>query len=258
MFKFPLIVDGLDVVPEEFQGLYAEQENGKFKLVDALAKLVKDEGGKKKTIENLRKKETELQELLDSLGDFTIDDLKAAAEELQEIKDKIEAGELTEGDDQKIEEIVAKRTQRMQDRHKKDLEKKDSEIQKRDEGLATRDKKISSLTVDRDLKDAAIAAGVQSHSIDDAMRAGREVFSVNDEFETSVRENSGYESDFTPQQFFEEHKSSRPWFMDLSNQGAGNVGSDGGGPGPSGMKALENAKSQKEFEKQFNDQFNAT
>lgn len=139
------------------------------------AAVAKETEGLKATNEKLKQEKTALTESakafegLDPEEVKRVMDLFANNEEAQLIKDG------------KFEELVAKKTDRMQREHAKVVEKMTAQItaltQERDAGQG----KLSELVIGTKIRDAATKAEILPSAIDDALYRGRSVFQVDAE-----------------------------------------------------------------------------
>lgn len=245
MFEFLLSYETLDQIPDEFQPLY-EEKGGKYQMVAPLARKVHDLGKLNTSLEAERKNAKTNKELAEAYAaaanGLKPDELATAFEEMQALKDKVDSGEVKPEDAEKLEEIINARIERVQKGHERELERIRAEAGKKDEAVKRLDGMLRSTRLDQELRAAAAEAGIERHSIDDAILNARQVFEPDEEYNPRPREGSGYGADYRPASYFKEIKDSgeKPgWFYKPSNQGSDVV--PGGRTGAGGKKIVTRA-----------------
>lgn len=221
-FDFPLTLETLDKAPDEFKALY-EEKDGKFQMLAVLAKKTTDLGNLKKALDDERKKARTLEEFKSGWGDLTPDAVKPKLEELQTLQDKIASGEIKPHDNEKIEEIIGQRLDRIQKGHEREIERVRSEVTKKDGQIKSLDDLLKRKTLEQSLRTAAVDSGVERHSVEDAVANAGRIFEPDVEYNPKPREGSGYGADYTPVRYFKEIKEAgeKPgWFFNPKTQGS--------------------------------------
>jgi hypothetical protein len=136
----------------------------------------------------------------------------------------------------KIDEVLAKRTERMKANYDKLL----SDANGKAEAAIKRAKSWEGRVLDESIRAAAAKAGLHQHAIDDALFRARSMFSLTDDGQAVALDESGKpqlgkdgKSPFTPAEWLEGMKERAPhWFpASASGGGAGGGGGNGGGSG---------------------------
>ena len=220
-FEFPTQLKTLEGAPSEFHPLYEEKE-GVFQMIAPLAKKVSDLGNLQKTLDTERKRANALDSSVKKWGDLKPEEVTARLAELQSLKDKIEAGEITPADNAKVEELINARMDRVKKGH-------DLETQRLKEDLAKEQARVSNLDalmrrtkLEQELSAAALEVGVEKHSVEDAIANALRIFEADENYSPKPKEVSGYGSDFTPKKYFAEIKDSNEkpgWFFNPKNSG---------------------------------------
>ncbi|HEY7823772.1 MAG TPA: hypothetical protein VIG24_13100 [Acidimicrobiia bacterium] len=175
-----------------------------------------------------------LQEQLDQMAKTWEGlDPEAVRNIMQRLEGDEETKLLAEG---KTDEVIARRTERLQADHKKQLEKLQAALEERDSGLSEAQKRVKQLTVSHSLQRAASELGLIPSAIDDALARAMNVFQVDDKGSLTVQENGAtvYGKDgknpMTPGEWLEAMKEKAPhWFPAPSGGGAaGGAGGRGG------------------------------
>jgi hypothetical protein len=163
----------LEEIPEPLRGAYVEKD-GKFvldldasgddgKLKGALEKERRDRAALEKTLSDLKKQ----------LGDADPAKAREALKTLADLEEKALLGDLPPTLQAKVDELVAKRTERMAADHKK-----------REEDLQGENKlhrtKLEELLIDNAIRSAAGKAGVRQTAVEDAVLLGKTVFRLKD------------------------------------------------------------------------------
>lgn len=157
--------------------------------------------------------------------------------------------------DGKFEEVLNRRLQGEQARHKAAIEtweKKHGEAEKRSGELLER---IKGLTIDKELMQAAAEAGVHKSAIPDLIRRGREVFSLTEDFKVQAMDEHGViingpdgKTPLSAAAYIESLKESAPHFFPGSS-GAGSTGGPGmAGPGNEIRVTAEDRRNMKQSE----------
>lgn len=220
----PLVVDKLDDVPESARGAYVEKD-GKFRL-DAE---VDDAAGLKSALQKERdlnkasaKALKELQEQFSGIDPVKVRDM------MQRLDNDGEAALIAAG---KIDEVVAKRTDKLQ----KELQKQVDAAHNEAKAAAARADKFSQRVLDNHIRQAAAKAGLHTHAIEDALFRARSMFSLNEDGEAVQVGSDGAvvlgkdgKTPFSPAEWLEGMKESAPhWFPASSSGGGGGKGGKG-------------------------------
>lgn len=133
----------------------------------------------------------------------------------------------------KTDEVIARRTERLQADHKKQLEKLQAALEERDSALSSANGRVKQLTISGSLRQAAAELGVVPSAIEDALSRAMGTFQVGDDGALTIQENGAtvYGKDgknpMTPAEWLETMKEKAPhWFPAPSGGGAG--GGNGG------------------------------
>ena len=166
----------LDEIPEGIRGHYVEKD-GKF-VLDVEGPGAGDGDGKLKgALEKERKDRQALQNMLNDikskLGDADPAKAREALTALADLEEKALLGELPPGLQQKVDGLVAKRTERMALDHKK----REEELTGENKTFKT---KLEELLIDNAIRTAAGKAGVRQTAIEDAVLLGKTVFRLKD------------------------------------------------------------------------------
>lgn len=220
----PLVVDKLDDVPESARGAYVEKD-GKFRL-DAE---VDDAAGLKSALQKERelnkasaKALKELQEQFSGIDPVKVRDM------MQRLDNDGEAALIAAG---KIDEVVAKRTEKLQ----KELQKQVDAALSTAKASEGRAKKFEERVLDNHIRQAAAKAGLHTHAIEDALFRARSMFSLNEDGEAVQVGSDGAvvlgkdgKTPFSPAEWLEGMKESAPhWFPASSSGGGGGKGGKG-------------------------------
>ena len=158
------VLDSLEGLDENLQGLYSKHTDGKFYLdVDGAVSKSKVDEFRDNNI-SLKK---QVEELTDKYGNIDL-------EKYQELMDK---AALDDGKKRitmdKVDEIVAERTQKMKEEHANQVT---ALTGSRDE----LSKQLDNLLIDGAIRDAAVAAKVRAGAVEDVVLRGKQTFKVVD------------------------------------------------------------------------------
>jgi hypothetical protein len=178
--------DGLD---EAVKKLYVEKD-GKFTL-DAE---VEDVSGLKSALEkergNVKKLKADLQSTTEMFKDIDPAKAREAQLKLQEIE---EQKMMSEG---KVEELFAKRTERMKADHQNQVTEFNKQVDALKKESGVHKKRLSDLLIDGSLRQAAVKAGVHDSAIEDVVLRGRRVWKLVEDVPTPLNgENIIYGKD---------------------------------------------------------------
>ena len=174
---------------------------------------------------------SEKKELAEKLGTFDGLDPEEVQSIMKLFADNEEAQLIKDG---KIDDVIAKRTERMAKNHTKALAAKDEEISRLQAELQAKDTNLSSLVIDTQIREAANKAGIVASAVEDALFRGRCVFSLDQETAEPVALNKDGspqlgkdgKSNLTIGEWFDGMKVEAPhWFP--GDKGSGAMGANG-------------------------------
>lgn len=234
-----LVVDSLDAVPEAVRSLYVEQD-GKFSLaVNGLP----DTKGLKSALEAEREAAKVAKKAAADLAKKYegIDPEKTRAM-LARFDNDIEAKLMAEG---KVEDVIARRTERLRQEMEKQLEGEAAKVAQANERAAKYEQKV----LDNAILAAVTKVGIHKSAIEDALLRGRNLFRLSEDGSAVQLGSDGkpvYGKDgktlFGPDEWLEGSKEWAPHWHPAGNSGGG---ASGGGSN-SGAKTMTRAQ----FEKQ--------
>jgi hypothetical protein len=236
MAKLKTIYETAEEIPEGFADLFTER-NGKFELTGI--ENVKTQGDVDRVAEALRKEKADHKATKESLVKFHGIDpetVNAQLEELESTKTQLET--LTKGgalDEAKLEPIIEARVKRALgpvEREKTQLTRA-LEVSK-NETVAARTEvdKLSGVlqsgTIERAIRDAAIAAKVISPAIEDAVMQGLSVLTAAEDGAIVTKDNvAGVTPGISAADWLKDMQDKRPHWWPVS-QGGGSRGGSGG------------------------------
>jgi len=235
--KLKPLVEVIDEVPEILRPFYAEGDDGKFRLqVDGLV-------GKEKLAEfrntntELMKQLTQVEESVTAYRTLGDDPAKLAEElkELRSLRQRVDDRDLV--DKKGFEEALNKRTAEMKasaDNQIRTLTEALKKAETERDAAVTRHQRS---VIDRDLTDAALAAGVRPTAIPDLLfRAERAGWILTEKNKVVLRDDEGGTqyvigadgaSPLTPKEWINGHvRDTAPHFFDMPT-GGGALGSNG-------------------------------
>lgn len=217
----PLSVDKLDDVPEAQRSLYIEKD-GKH-VLDVTG--MDDNSGLKTALQKERDAAKEAKRIAKEMEErYAGIDPAKVREMMSKLDQDGEAALIAAG---KIDEVIAKRTQKFQ-----------TETQRRiDEAIATakasdgRAKKFEQRVLDNHIRQAATKAGLHQHAIEDALFRARSMFSLSEEGDAIQLGGDGApvlgkdgKTPFSPQEWLESMKETAPHWFPAGNSGGGGAG----------------------------------
>ena len=172
--------------------------------------------GEKKTLQQ------SLDEMKKTWGSY---DPEAVKNIMSRLENDEEAKLLAEG---KTDEVIARRTERLQADHAKQLKNLTDQLNEKDTQLNGTTSRVKELMVSGTLRQAAVEQGLVPSAIEDALSRAMNVFKVGDNDELFAEENgsTAYGKDgktpLTPGEWLESMKDKAPhWFPAPSGGGAG-------------------------------------
>lgn len=240
--ELELTLDSLEGLDESIQKLYQSGEDGKFRLQ---VKGIEDTNGLKSALEKERSAKRDAETAKRTLEDkYKNIDL----EKYQSIMDKFSNDEdaklIAEG---KIDDVVAKRTERMASEYEKKMQ---AIIEERDSAVK-RASVHESKVFENSIRQEATKSGIHSYAIDDAILRSKGIFKLGENGELQALDAEGnqiYGKDgktgLSVAEWFLGQKEVAPhWFPSEGGAGVG-----GGGKGSSSTKRSEmNATQVREF-----------
>jgi hypothetical protein len=228
-------------IPEEYQALYVQQSDGRYKID---ADDVEDVTGLKSALEHEREERRSVKaknaELLELLGDTDPDTVKEliASHKKGERKKAI--------DEDKIEEHI---NQELERRLTKVMEKHAGELEGVTKERDTLKSRLEVELIENALKTEAARAGVLPDALTDVVRRGRDRFKLQDnqvvamDADGKVLYGSDGKSSQTPTEFMDELKAgARHLFQPSKGGGANrdfNSGTSGAGQGQQTLRGVD-------------------
>lgn len=211
MLKF--IYTAKEDIPAGMEDHYTES-NGKFVL--------NCEGAVPTSrLDEFRQTNIDLKKKVEAFGD--LDPVKV--KEIMAKADEIEAFKTT--GDEKVKELVEKRTAKMKEEH-------DAELSKVRERLNATETQLAARTIDAALIEAGAEFGLRTTAHDDAVSRGRTLFKLEDGQPVAYKgDEKLYGKDgspLTPREFIESLTKAAPHLFE-PNEGGGGTGSGQGGAG---------------------------
>lgn len=222
----PIVVDKLDDVPEAQRSLYVEKD-GKHHL-DVTG--VDDNSGLKSALQKERElNKANAKALKDLQEQFSGIDPTKVRDMMLRLDNDGEAKLIAEG---KIDEVVAKRTEKLQKELQKQVDLAHDDAKKSND----RSKKFEQRVLDNHIRQAAAKAGIHANAVEDALFRGRTMFSLNDDGDAIQLSSEGTvvlgkdgKTPFSPAEWLEGMKETAPhWFPNGSTGGGGGKGGKGG------------------------------
>lgn len=221
-----LVVEKIEDVAEASRALYVEKD-GKFHLdVEGLD----DTTGLKNALKAERDAAKEAKRIAKEMEErYAGIDPAKVREMMSKLDQDGEAALIAAG---KIDEVIAKRTQKFQ-----------TESQRRiDEAIATakaadgRAKKFEQRVLDNHIRQAATKAGLHQHAIEDALFRARSMFSLSEDGDAIQLGSDGApvlgkdgKTPFNPGEWLESMKETAPHWFPAGNSGGGGSGNKGSG-----------------------------
>jgi hypothetical protein len=170
-------VASLDEIPEALRSAYVEKD-GKFVLD------LDGEDGLKGALEKERKArgdiERQLKDIKKALGDADPAKAREAIAQLAALEEKAALGEVPAALLPKIEEMVAKRIERMKTDH-------EGRVRSLEEANGKLNGRLEELLIDGAIRTAAAKAGVRATAIEDAVLYGKTVWKLKDGHPVAVK-----------------------------------------------------------------------
>ncbi len=213
-----LVVDTLDAVPEPLRALYTEAE-GKFRLqVDG----IEDTKGLKSALDKERQASKDAEKSRKDLEKkFEGIDPDKMREIMGRFDNDSEAKLIAEG---KISEVVDKRMERQRAELERQLAEKDGSIEAANKRADAHIQRV----MDNEIRSAASAAGLHKFAIDDALLAGRQIFSLDENGDAVQKNGEGKpvmgkdgKTPFGPKEWIEGMKATKPHWFPNGNSGGG-------------------------------------
>lgn len=216
-----------DDIPAGAKDAY-EEKDGKFVLVRPLQK-TQLENSYNKTKDRLKTANDKLKkfEALD-LSDEQIESIGDDLEELQELRQLKEDGELDPKNNEEIEARVAKRVENATKNLENRIVKLESDLGKRDAALDKANGRLTSMTLSDKIRNKAKELKVQDHSLRHLERDALDEFTLDESGEVVDAKDEGRSMD----DWLAEQVETNPIYMiDLKNAGTGAQNAGDLGPG---------------------------
>lgn len=175
--------------------------------------------------DNVKEYKKQLKELNEKFGDL---DPEAYKELMARFENDDEAKLIKAG---KIDEVIAKRTEKLTKEYDKKLA---AEAKKTAEAIE-RSKKHQQRVVDNEVRAAASKMGLHEKAVDDALFRARTMFSLNDEGLVIQLDKDGHpimgkdgKTLYAPTEWLEGMRESAPHWFPAGNSGSGAEGNNGG------------------------------
>lgn len=222
-----LLLDSLDGLDEALKSLYVEKD-GKFHL-DVTG--IEDTSGLKSALQKERDAaKAERQRAKDLEDRFKDIDPDKVREMMSKLDKDGEAQLIAAG---KLDEVVAKRTEKQRAELMKQLEAANAQTA----AEKARAAKFSQRVLDNNIRAAAAKAGLHAGAVEDALFRARTMFNVDDEGNALQFDESGKpvlgkdgKTPFTPAEWLESMKDTAPHWFPAGSAGGGATGNrDTGG-----------------------------
>lgn len=175
--------------------------------------------------DNVKEYKKQLKELNEKFGDL---DPEAYRELMARFENDDEAKLIKAG---KIDEVIAKRTEKLT----KEYDKKLAAEAKKTAEAVERSKKHQQRVVDNEVRAAASKMGLHEKAVDDALFRARTMFSLNDEGQVIQLDKDGHpvmgkdgKTLYAPTEWLEGMRESAPHWFPAGNSGSGAQGNNGG------------------------------
>lgn len=223
--KFEL--ENLDGLGEDIAALYTKSEDGKFRLsIDGLPK--DDNSGLKSALDKERQSRRDAEnKVKDMEKKFEGIEPDAVRTLMQRFANDEEAKLIAEG---KLDEVLKKRTERMEQDHKKTV---DTLTADRDSALQ-RATRYEAKVFENGIREAAVKAGILPTAVEDAILRAKGSFRLGDDGNLAAFDADGNQifgkdgkTGLTVQEWFEDLKDKAPHYYPAEG-GSGTRGSGGG------------------------------
>lgn len=228
-----IALESLDGVPEALHGLFSQdEESGSYRIQGVAPKAKLDEF-RENNVKYLKERERLEKQLAKYKGIDDPEGARKAQRELDKLKRELEAREAGTTDEE-LEELLKKRYgQAMQDRDSQ-LEAKTKAIEELETKLEAMKGELSSRVIDTEVMLAAKSDGFVSHAVDDAIRAARELFHLEDGKAVPRRDGEiVYDKEgkgpLSVSEWLASTKSTRPHWWKAGANGSGATSTDAGG-----------------------------
>ena len=230
-----LSFDSLDAVPSEFRESAVQGEDGKMKVDLVLRKKLDEFRDNNVKYQKERDEAvTQVGPLREIIGDDP-DAFRAQLDELRNMKQRVDAGELKES--RQVEEAVNKRTEDMRRDHNDSLQKQSKETAAWKTRHDELDRRFKQSTVVAAIKDAALDTelGVDPRAIRDITSRALGVFRADDAGKITAYEGGGSDTvaygstgdPLTAKEWIQRLREEAPYFF-KNSQGGGSAGGAGG------------------------------
>ena len=230
------IYENQDDIPEEYSGLFTEK-SGKWELteVDGL-KTTADVERLQTSLTKERDLHKATKEKLGKFGDLDPESSQGLAEEVEELRIKLEAAEAAAGDgkvdEEKVQRLVDAQVAKEVRPLERELEKLKTTNQEQADTIAQHETKDRNRTISDAVREAAGESKLISSAIDDALVLAERMFEVDESGAVLTRDNVGVTPAIDPKTWLTEMQEKRPhWWPAAEGSGAGGGGGGGAGSG---------------------------
>jgi len=240
--KLKTVYATVEEIPEGYGDLYTER-NGQWELTAVEG--VKTQADVDRVQESLRKERADHKATKDKFTPFAELDPAEVLEKLEGYDSLVEQNEALKAggqfDEAKAEPIIQARVRQAIGPLERDKVSLQKQIEERNRKLAEKDSEVSTLkhtitsgTVEREIRDAAVEAKVIGPAIGDVVLNGNRVFELTEDGRVVTRDVPGVTPGLTPKEWLKDKQESAPHWWPAS-VGGGSRG--GGGPGGAGVGA---------------------
>ncbi len=233
MAKLKTVYDKAEDIPEGFAELYAER-GGKLELIGIEGvKTQSDVENVQRALVKERADHKAAREKLAKFGDLDPDTVHTSLDALAEAQARLEAGE-GKVDEKKLESVIESRLKQKLGPVERDLKQAQRLIEdekKRAEALGVENQNLKSTltsgTVERAIREAAVSLKVLPHAIEDAVMYGTRTFELTEDGQVVTRDGVGVTPGIKAADWLKDLQEKRPHWWPQS-QGGGASGSNRG------------------------------
>ena len=208
------IIDSLDGIPERARGAFVEHE-GKFKFDPSKIDDYKELKG------SIEKERQAAKEAKAELAKYSgIKDPEQYKNLMSRLENDEEARLIAEG---KISDVIAKRTEKQREESDRQVK----EAQSKAEAAEARAMAFQGRVLGDAIREAAVAAGVHKHAIDDVLLRGKSIFTLDENGKAVQLDSDGQpvlgkdgKSSFGASEWIESMKDKAPHWFPVNNAGS--------------------------------------
>ncbi len=187
-------------------------------------------------VKEFKRQLKELQEQAEAWANLDLTQVKALMERFE----NDDEGKLIKAG--KIDEVIAKRTEKLRAELEKKIAAEAAKVKAADERAA----KYQQRVLDNAIRAAAAKVGVHANAVEDALRRGRELFTLTEEGEAVQLDDTKHpkigkdgKTPFSPAEWLEGMKETAPHWFPAGSTGAGARGDGGAGGAKRTLKRAE-------------------